>query len=274
MSIYAPHVLLLFVLVGCAAGFIAGLMGIGGGIILIPLFLWAFNVAGMAPEVIVHAAFGTSLAIIIPTAFTSALAHRNHGNVDWHQVLRMAIGSLLGVMVGSSVAAGLSGGILKACFGIMQIGVGSYMLRRREPPVGSGEVSHPLLRMLVIGFIVGAFASFFGVGGGIIAVPLMVLLLGQTMHLAIGNSSGLMIFSAVFGAVSYVIHGWQHPHLPPYSLGYVNLLVAAIIIPTTILFARQGVKVASRTSHDKLVRIFALFIIAVGGWNVLRLFLP
>ncbi len=274
MSLFAPHVLLIFVLVGCAAGFIAGLMGIGGGIILIPLFLWAFKVAGMAPEVIVHAAFGTSLAIIIPTAYSSAVAHRKRGNVDWHQVMRMACGSLLGVAVGSSLAAGLPGGTLKACFGVMQIGVGSHMLLRRNAPVAVGEVANPLPRMLIIGFIVGAFASFFGVGGGIIAVPLMVLLLGHSMHRAVGTSSGLMIFSAVFGTCSYVWHGWNHPLLPPYSLGYVNLLVAAIIIPTTILFARQGVKVASRTSHDKLVRIFALFIIAVGVWNVVKLFLP
>lgn len=274
MSIFAPEVLLLFLLVGCAAGFIAGLMGIGGGIILIPLFLWAFKVAGMAPEVIVHAAFGTSLAIIIPTAFSSALAHRNRGNVDWHQVLRMAAGSLVGVLVGSSLAAGLPGGVLKACFGAMQISVGSYMLLRRSDPVAGDPAPHPLPRMLIIGFVVGAFSAFFGVGGGIIAVPLMVLLLGQTMHLAVGNSSGLMIFSAVFGTVSYIWHGWGHPHLPPYSLGYVNLLVSALIIPTTIYFARHGVRVASRTPHAKLVRVFALFIIAVGTWNVVRLFLP
>ena len=274
MSLFAPHVLLLFVMVGGAAGFIAGLMGIGGGIIMIPLFLWAFQVAGMAPEIIVHSAFGTSLAIIIPTAFSSAVAHRRHGNVDWHQVLRMACGSLLGVAIGSSLAAGLSGAALKACFGVMQIGVGSHMLLRRHAPVAADQVPHPLPRLLFIGFIVGAFASFFGVGGGIIAVPLMVLLLGQTMHRAVGTSSGLMIFSAVFGTVSYVWHGWNHPLLPPYALGYVNLLVAAIMIPTTILFARQGVRVASRTPHDKLVKIFALFIITVGVWNVVKLFLP
>lgn len=274
MSIFAPHVLLLFVLVGCAAGFIAGLMGIGGGIILIPLFLWAFKVAGMAPEIIVHVAFGTSLAIIIPTAFSSTLAHRKRGNVDWHQVFPMVGGSLLGVVIGSSFAAGLSGETLKACFGTMQIGVGSYMLLRRTPVLVSGVVPHPLPRMLAIGLIVGTFAAFFGVGGGVIAVPLMVLFLRQSMHHAVGNSSGLMIFSAIFGTASYVWHGWNLPQLPPYSLGYVNLLVAALIIPSTIVFAKQGAKVAARTSHARLVRLFALFIIAVGVWNVLKLFLP
>lgn len=274
MSLFAPHVLLLFVLVGCAAGFIAGLMGIGGGIILIPLFLWAFKMAGFAPEVIVHVAFGTSLAIIIPTAFSSAAAHRLRGNVDWHQVYPMIGGSLLGVAVGSSLAAGLPGAVLKACFGTMQICVGSYMLLRRHDPAAGAQARPSLPRMLAIGGIVGSFAAFFGVGGGIIAVPLMVVFLGQSMHLAVGNSSGLMIFSAIFGSASYVWHGWGNPQLPPYSLGYINLLVAALIIPTTIVFAKQGAKVASRTSHAKLVKVFALFIIAVGVWNVLKLFLP
>jgi hypothetical protein len=186
----------------------------------------------------------------------------------------MVAGSLLGVLVGGSLAAGLPGSILKACFGTMQIGVGNYMLWRRHDPVAHAGIDHRVPRMLGIGFIVGAFASFFGVGGGIIAVPLMVVFLGSSMHLAVGNSSGLMIFSAIFGTVSYIAHGWGHPQLPPYSLGYVNLLVAALIIPTTYIFAKQGAKVASRTSHAKLVKIFALFIIAVGVWNVTKLFLP
>jgi hypothetical protein len=186
----------------------------------------------------------------------------------------MVGGSLVGVLIGGSLAAGLPGGVLKACFGAMQIGVGSYMLLRTHDPVAHDQINHLLPRMLAIGFVVGSFASFFGVGGGIIAVPLMVVFLGQTMHRAVGNSSGLMIFSAIFGTVSYIGHGWGHPHLPPYSFGYVNLLVAALIIPTTIVFAKQGVKVAARTSHAKLVKIFALFIIAVGVWNVVKLFLP
>lgn len=274
MHLLTPEILTLFIVLGCAAGFIAGLMGIGGGIIMIPLFLWAFKVAGMAPEVLVHVAFGTSLAIIIPTAFSSAIAHRKRGNVEWHQVFRMVVGSLIGVGVGSSLAAGLPGGVLKACFGIMQICVGSYMLLRKHDPRVGEEGEHPLPRMLGIGFIVGAFGSFFGVGGGIIAVPLMVVFLGQRMHLAVGNSSGLMIFSAIFATGSYIFHGWGHPQLPPYSLGFVNLLVAAIMIPTTTTFARVGAKVASLTPHAKLVKVFALFIIAVGVWNVLKLFLP
>jgi hypothetical protein len=273
MPLISLPVLLLFVLVGSLAGFLAGLLGIGGGIILVPLFLWAFRAAGFAPEIIVHAAFGTSLAIIIPTAVSSAVGHRKRGNVDWHQVLRMAGGSVAGVAAGSSLAAGLSGDVLKGLFGLMQIATGARMFLHRPhlPPEEPGF--HPLGRLLLCGFVVGAFSSFFGIGGGVVAVPLMVILLRQPIHLAVGNSSGLMVISALFGTASYVLHGWGLPQLPAFSLGYVNLLVAALIAPLTIVFARLGVRVAARLPHAKLVRGFAVFLIATGIWMALRLFL-
>jgi hypothetical protein len=271
MDSFSLPILTLFVLVGSLAGLLAGLMGIGGGIILIPLFLWAFQVAGFAPEIIVHAAFGTSLAIIIPTAVSSTLGHRKRGNVEWRQVSRMACGGVLGVVAGSSLAAGLSGDVLKGLFGLMQIGAGLKMFRHSShlPPEETGGV--PTRWLLLTGFVVGTFSAFFGVGGGIVAVPMMVVLLRQPIHLAVGNSSALMVISAIGGSISYVFHGWGLPQLPPYSLGYVNQLVAVIIAPLTIVFARLGVRLASRTDHAKLMRLFAGFLILTGTFMALQL---
>lgn len=273
MQPFSLQILILFVIVGSLAGFLAGLMGIGGGIILIPLFLWAFNVAGFAPDIIVHAAFGTSLAIIIPTAISSSLGHRKRGNVEWHQVIRMSCGGVFGVMAGSSLAAGLPGDVLKGLFGLMQIGSGLKMFRHKShlPPEETSGI--PTRWMLLTGFVVGAFSAFFGVGGGVVAVPLMVILLRQPIHLAVGNSSALMVVSALAGTASYVYHGWGLPQLPPFSLGYVNLLVAIVIAPLTIVCARLGVRLASRTAHDKLVKSFAGFLILTGTYMVLRFFL-
>lgn len=265
MDILSLPMLLLFVLIGSLSGVLAGLFGIGGGIILIPIFLIIFKLVGFAPDIIVHAAFGTSLAIIIPTAISSALGHRKRGNVNWHKVGRMALGSIAGVAVGSSLAAVLSGDMLKASFGLMQIATGARMLMHRTEHLPPEEPGYsPLLPMLLTGFAVGWFSSFFGVGGGVIAVPMMVILLRQPIHLAVGNSSGLMVVSALIGAASYVLHGWGRPDLPPYSLGYVNLLIALLIAPTTIISARLGVRLASRLSRDKLSKAFAWFIIVVG----------
>ena len=119
--------------------------------------------------------------------------------------------------------------------------------------------------MLLIGLVVGTFSAFFGVGGGVIAVPLIMVLLHQSMHRAVGNSSGLMVVSALAGTASYIGHGWANPQLPPFSLGYVNLLVTLLVAPFTILMARVGVRIASRTSHARLVKVFAVLIILVGA---------
>lgn len=269
---FAPEILLLFGLVGALAGFLAGLFGIGGGIVMIPLFLWVFRVAGFSPEIIVHTAFGTSLAIIIPTAISSAWSHRLRGNVDSRAALRLAIASLLGVAVGSSLSAGLSGEVLKGLMGVMQISVGLRMYFQTPPP--EGRTPNPALAPAVaIGFAVGAFSAFFGVGGGIIAVPLMVFFLGFTMHQAVGTSSALMVISALSGTLSYIWHGWGRADLPAYSLGYVNFLVALLIAPMTVLFARVGVKTAAKTAHARLFKAFALFIVAIGANMVVKSFL-
>ena len=263
MEMFSLTILTMFALVGALAGLLAGLFGIGGGLILIPLFLWAFKLAGFSPQVIVHLAFGTSLAIIIPTAISSALGHRKRGNVDWYLVLRMACGSVVGVAVGSALAAGLSGDTLKGLFGLMQIGVGSKLFARPPKlPEGTGAKAG-WGALLTVGFIVGAFSAFFGVGGGVIAVPL-IMMMQHSMHHAVGNSSGLMVISALTGTVSYMIHGWGVPQLPPFSLGYVNLLVTALVAPFTIVMARIGVRIANRTSHVRLVKVFAVLIILVG----------
>lgn len=257
-------IILLFVLLGSCAGFLAGLLGIGGGILLVPLFLWAFPLAGFPPEIVVHAAFGTSLAIIVPTALSSTLGHRKRGNVNWRQVTFLAGGGVVGAILGASFASTLSGDWLKLCFGVMQIVVAlrMYWARKYLPPETTEAVSPALL--LTIGLAGGAFSAFFGVGGGVIAVPMMVILAQLPVQLAVGNSSALIVISSLAGSISYLLHGLPIPHLPAYSVGYVNFLVVLLVAPFTILFARLGVRIAARLPHAKLVKIFSLLLIIVG----------
>jgi uncharacterized protein len=264
MQPFTTEIIALFLILGSLAGFLAGIFGIGGGIILIPLFLWAFNVAGFAPEIIVHAAFGTSLAIIIPVSISSTIGHRKRGNVAWDQLAWLTVGSLAGVAFGSSMAAALPGQLLKGYFGLMQVAVGlkMFLYHPRLPPEETNSV--PLGLLLLVGFVVGAFSSFFGVGGGIVAVPMMVILMRHPIHQAVGSSSALMVISSIFGTAAYIVHGWDLPVLPPFSVGFVNLLVATIISPLAMISARLGVKFASRLPHDKLMRVFAGFLILIG----------
>lgn len=264
MGSFAVTTILLFVFLGSLAGFLAGLLGIGGGIILVPLFLWAFEAADFAPEILVHIAFGTSLAVIIPTAISSTFGHRKRGNVEWHQVAYLCLGGFFGALCGAWVASLLSGEWLKGLFGVMQIMVALQMLifNPRLPPERNDAV--PYWPLVTVGFAGGVFSAFFGVGGGVIAVPLMVIALRFPIHLAVGNSSALIVISSLSGALSYIFHGWGADSLPPFSLGYVNFLVFALVAPFSIGMARLGVRVASRTAHDKLVRIFAVLLVLVG----------
>lgn len=274
MGSFGVATIFLFVMLGSLAGFLAGLLGIGGGIILVPLFLWAFATAAFAPDLLVHTAFGTSLAIIIPTAFSSTLGHRKRGNVEWHQVAYLCLGGLLGALCGAWLASLLSGEWLKGLFGAMQILVAVQMLlfQPRLPPERSDAVSPwPLV---AVGLAGGAFSAFFGVGGGVIAVPLMVIVLGFPIHLAVGNSSALIVISSLAGALSYMYHGWHADSLPPFSFGYVNGLVFLLVAPFAIGMARLGVRVASRTAHAKLVKVFAALLILVGLRMIYRAWLP
>lgn len=264
MSLFSPQVLLLFALTGSLAGLLAGLLGIGGGIILVPLFLWTFEFVNFPAEIVVHAAFGTSLCVIIPSAVSSALGHRRRGNVQWHQVLRMAVGGIGGSLLGASFAASLSGDWLKILFGIMQILAAVKMFFSNPRLFPEEKDSHSWGRLLFIGLVGGLFSAFFGSGGGFIVVPLMLMLLHMPIHLAVGNSSALIAISAAFGVLTYIYHGWNHHLLPAHSLGYVNLLAAGLVFPFTMLFARLGVRLAVRFSHARLVKIFALMLLVIG----------
>lgn len=256
--------IVLFAVLGSMAGFLAGLLGIGGGIILVPLFLWVFEATGFSAEVLVHIALGTSLAVIIPTAMSSTFGHRKRGNVQWHQVISLCLGGALGAFAGAWLASLLSGEWLKGLFGTMQLLVALQLVifSPRLPPERTDPV--PPFHLIAVGFAGGLFSAFFGVGGGVIAVPLMVIVLGFPIHLAVGNSSALIVISSLSGALSYMYHGWHVDFLPPFSLGYVNCLVLLLVAPFTIGMARLGVRVASRTTHDKLIRIFAVLLVFVG----------
>ena len=263
MDMFTPQILLLTISFSALAGLLAGLLGIGGGVILVPLFLWLFNLAGFPAELLVHTAFGTSLCIIVPTAISSTLGHRKRGNVAWHQVFYLAAGGALGAIVGSSLAALLSGNILFAAFGGMQILV-SLKLLFFHPRLPPEELNPQKSSLLLVGLAGGAFSAFFGVGGGVIAVPLMLIVLRLPIHLAVGNSSALIVVSALFGTISYVLHGLDPAAGVAFSLGYVNLLVAAVVAPVTMVCARLGVRLASRISQDRMVKVFAILLMLVG----------
>jgi len=262
------EILLMFLALGALAGFVAGLLGIGGGVILVPLFLWAMPLVGFPPQHVTHIAFGTSLAIIFPTAISSTLGHRKRGNVEWHEVIPLAAGSILGALAGAAAAVALAGGLLKALFGLMQILIGLKLLIFHPQLPADHESAPSRTSLLAVGLASGAFSAFFGVGGGVVAVPLMILLLRLPIHFAVGNSSAMIVVASFMGMLSYAYHGVGHTDLPTYQAGFVNVAAALIIAPMSIGFARVGVRVANHLNHKRLSQVFAVLLILIG----LRLF--
>jgi uncharacterized membrane protein YfcA len=180
-------------------------------------------------------------------------------------VVFLALGGLLGSLGGSSAAAVIPGDKLKICFGLMQIVVSLKLLFYKAPYLPPEDIGNVKNRSLfLVGAVGGFFSAFFGIGGGVIAVPLMLIFLHFPIHLAVGNSSALIVVSS-FSAVScYIWYGLGQPGTPPFSVGYVNVLIAALVAPLTMLCARIGVRFASRTSQDRLVKVFAVLLMFVG----------
>lgn len=272
MELLTPHLLSITLLLGACAGFSAGLLGIGGGVILVPLFLWLFPLAGFPPDLVVHSAFGTSLAIVLPTAVSSVIGHRKRGNIVWNMVLFLAIGGVVGSFIGSSLAAVLPGEKLKIAFGTMQIAVSLKLFFSRQNKQISTEIPVCNSRSLIaIGIVGGFFSAFFGIGGGVVAVPLMYMGLKIPIRSAVGNSSALIVISSFAAVCLYIWYGFGHVAGIPFSLGYVNLLVAGIVAPLTMIFARFGVVLANKLSQEKLVKVFSLLLMIVGLKIVLKL---
>ncbi|PLX92702.1 MAG: hypothetical protein C0621_09010 [Desulfuromonas sp.] len=270
-----PSILSLFAVLGLFAGLLAGLLGIGGGIILTPLFLVIFPLVQVPDSLLAHVAFGTSLAIIIPTSISSALTHRRLGNVNSRQVGLLALGGIAGSFCGGLLASTLDTEMLKGLFGVMQIAVSLRLFTSSAKATGGDLAATPPPRsgLVLAGLAGGAFSAFFGVGGGIIAVPLMVLLLGIPMRTAVGNSSALIVISSLTGTATYILTGWGSLS-PPAYLGYVNLLAALIVSPFTIMGARFGARLAGKIPHDTLIRIFALLVLLVGLRIASSVFIP
>ncbi|MBN2428854.1 MAG: sulfite exporter TauE/SafE family protein [Deltaproteobacteria bacterium] len=272
MQEFSLAIIFTFGLLGSFAGFLAGLLGLGGGIIYIPLFLVVFEAVGFQHEIIVHTAFGTSLAIIFFTAISSSLVHFQKGNIEWYQVYRLALGSACGAIIGAQAAAWTPGIWLKALFGIMLTGVAIHIFSSKPQALPHRTERISTRHLFLVGMAGGSFAAFFGVSGAVVVLPLMILALKIPMHSAIANSSALIVVSCFVGTLSYMFHGWHEPSIPQFSLGYVNVLVVGICTPFTTLFARIGAKVAHRFSHDKLVRIFAVVLIIVGLRMLIKTF--
>src|SRR5256885_1384162 len=267
----------LLVVVGALAGFLAGVFGIGGGAILVPVFYECFRLAGVPLEVRMPLCIGTSLAIISPTSLASFRAHYIRGAVDMEILRRWWLPVVIGVIAGSVTARFAPERLFKIVFVIVAWSAAARLLLARDTWKLGDDVPKGFL-MRVYGFFVGLLSTLMGVGGGLFANLLMTFY-GRPIHQAVATSSAIAVLISIPGALGYVYAGWpaaaRFPDVTalqlPFTLGYVSLIGAILVMPTSLLFAPLGVRVAHAMSKRTLELAFGCYLFIVGGRFVISL---
>jgi uncharacterized protein len=268
---------LLLIAVGALSGFLAGVFGIGGGAILVPVFYECFRLAGVPLEVRMPLCIGTSLAIIIPTSLASFRAHYIRGAVDMDILRRWWLPIVLGVLAGSVTARFAPERLFKIVFVIVAWSAAARLLLSRESWKFGDDVPKGFL-MRVYGFFVGLLSTLMGVGGGLFANLLMTFY-GRPIHQAVATSSAIAVLISIPGAIGYVYAGWpaaaRFPDVAalqlPFTLGYVSLIGAVLVMPTTLITAPLGVRAAHAMSKRTLEMAFGTYMFIVGGRFVISL---
>ncbi len=252
---------LLYPALGVVAGLAAGLLGVGGGLIIVPVLIYGFTGLGFAPESLTHMAVGTSLATIILTSSGSIYQHNKQGNVLWPVLRWFAFGLIIGALLGAKIADLINGRVLQIMFGVFAIVVAIQMVFGLRPKPSRGIPGK--LGLVSAGVGIGSASAIFGIGGGSFSVPFLVWC-NQEMKKAVGTSAAGGFPIAFAGALGFVITGWQNETLPSYSLGYVYLPALAGIAVTSIIFARVGAHWAHRLHPATLKKIFAILSVTIG----------
>lgn len=249
------------VLSGAITGLLAGVFGVGGGAVIIPVLYEAYAVLGIDESVRMHVCIGTAMAVIVPTAIRSCLAHYRRGAVDMAIVRSWLVPMPIGVAGAAVLAAALSGRALSGVFAAIAALVGFRLLFGRDSWRLGGDLPGNPLRAL-IGVVIGFLSTLMGVGGGIM-VNTVMMLYGRPMIQAVGTSSAVGPIISIPAVIGYIWAGWGADGLPPLSAGYVNLLGILILVPVTVLAAPYGVRLAHAVSPRKLEIGFGLFLAVV-----------
>ncbi len=243
---------------GAIAGVLAGLFGVGGGAILVPVLYQVFEIIGVDESVRMHLAVATSLATIIPTTIRAMMKHHEKGAVDYEILRAWVPGIIIGVVIGSFIAKVVSGDVLALVFAIFAMAIALNMGLVKE----SWTLGKPVPKRLggtALAGTMGVLSTLMGLGGGAFGVTALSLF-GVPIHRAVATAAGFGLAISIPGALGYVISGWEVAARPPFSIGYVNLIGFALIVPATVLTAPIGVRLAHSLDRRMLRRLFAVFL--------------
>ncbi|MBU3568429.1 sulfite exporter TauE/SafE family protein [Polynucleobacter alcilacus] len=262
--------ILMLMLCGGIAGFLAGLLGIGGGMILVPFMILVFNHQGFSQTVIVHMAIATGMATILFTTTSAIWAHHKHSSIDWKLVASLSPGMVLGGLVGGSeLFEALKTSWLSFFFALFIVYTSIQMLLNKKPK-GGRDLPGPI-GLFSFGTFTGVLASLVGAGGAFITVPFM-LWCNVKPHVAMATSSGLGFPIAAAATIGYMYGSWGNPNLPAGSLGFVYLPAVACIVVVSVFTAPWGAKMARKLDVAQLKRVFGimLFLLAAFMFNESR----
>lgn len=246
---------------GVIAGIIAGLLGVGGGIIMVPAMALAFGLLGFDPEVYHHVAVGTSLAVIISTGYASAKAHHKKQSVMIDIVKLWSVPIVLASLAGGLMARLYSGDLLRLIFGVVALFVAINTVLPLQQKLMS-RLSESRITHRFSAFVVGYVSALMGIGGGSLSVPTLSAF-GHAIHKAVGTGAALGVLIAIPGALGFVVSGWTVEGRPPFSLGYINVPAMLIVGVIATLVAPLGAALAHRLDQRQLKLGFAVFLILV-----------
>lgn len=266
-----PLAILVVVGVGLVVGLLSGLVGIGGGVLIVP-FLYFFydrpDLFGVLvqPETRTILAHGTSLFVIVPTSVRGAFAYHRAGLVEWRAVWPVGAASVVAAVLGARLALALPPELLKMLFGVLLVFSGARMGLRRPLPVDAvpREPRLSLAVTVVTGLAIGIFSVLLGVGGGIVAIPLLIHLIHLEVRKVAATSIGIIAITAAAGAASYMWSGREAPGLPPFSVGYVHVSAGVLMFLGAVASVRWGAVLNQRLKPRTLTLLFAGLFVLLG----------
>jgi uncharacterized membrane protein YfcA len=258
-----PLMILSLLAMGCFGGFAAGLLGIGGGMILVPFISMVLAARGVPEGLVVHMAIATSLATIMFTSLSSVRAHHKHGAVVWRIVALLAPGILVGSTIGPWIGKQMNASTLAWFFGAFVAFSATQMLVNKKPAAARDLPGAP--GMFAAGGVIGILAGLVGAGGGFVSVPFMTWC-NVRIHNAVATSAALGFPIALAGTLANVFYGWGEPGLPKYALGFIYVPALLIIVAASVMMAPLGARTAHRMPIRQLQRVFAVLLYALAAY--------
>ena len=256
------YFIILMILTAFPVGFLAGLFGIGGGLITVPFLFFIFGSLNINQDYLMHLAVGTSFSIIVPTSIVSLLTHNKHGSVDFSVIKNYAVFVIIGVLSGTTFAALMDSESLLLFFTIIVFLCGAYLLNIKDK-TDKLKVNFNLMPRILLGFVSGFVSSTMGIGGAIMNVPILKYF-GYPINKAIGSAAAIGSVISLFGAIGFLISGSFLKADLPLSVGFINVPAFLIFIPITMFMARVGANTVNKLDKSKLQNFFGIFLYIVG----------